>query len=92
MSSKELQIAMLAPVSWPVPPESYGPWEQVCANLCDGLVQRGHQVTLFAAPGSKTSAKLVATVPHAFNLWPEEERRCTQQFDPESGLLVGGLS
>ncbi|MCZ6652466.1 MAG: glycosyltransferase family 4 protein [Planctomycetota bacterium] len=89
MPAKGLKIAMLAPVSWPVPPESYGPWEQVCANICEELVRLGHKVTLFAAAGSHTSARLVATVPHPFSLWPEEELRRTQQFDPDTGLLVG---
>ena len=28
--------------------------------LCDGLVDKGHEVTLFAAPGSKTKAKLIS--------------------------------
>ena len=89
MSADGLKIAMLAPVSWPVPPESYGPWEQVCANICEELVRLGHKVTLFAAAGSHTSARLVTTVPYPFSLWPEEELRRTQQFDPDTGLLVG---
>lgn len=80
---------MLAPVSWPVPPSGYGPWEQVVANLTEELVRRGHDVTLFAAAGSKTSARLVETVPHAFSLWPEEERKKQSRLDPVSGLLVG---
>ena len=84
-----MRIAILAPVSWPVPPASYGPWEQVCANLVDGLVRLGHDVTLFAAPGSKTSATLVETVAHPFSLWPEQQLRREQCFDPGSGLLVG---
>ncbi len=86
---RRVKIAMLAPVSWPVPPDSYGPWEQVCANLCEELVRLGHKVTLFAAPGSKTSARLVVTVPHPFSEWPGDELRRRQQLDPASGLLVG---
>ncbi len=89
MAAETLRIAVLAPVSWPVPPESYGPWEQVCSNLCEHLVALGHEVTLFAAPGSKTSAHLVATVPHPFNLWPEAQLRSEQRVDPVSGLLIG---
>ena len=69
--ARQLRIGMLAPVSWPVPPESYGPWEQVVSNLTEALVRRGHDVTLFAAPGSETSARLVETVAHPFSLWPE---------------------
>ncbi len=88
-SSETLRIAMLAPVSWPVPPRSYGPWEQVVANLTEGLVKQGHDVTLFAARGSKTRARLVETVPHPFSLWPEDELSRPQQFDSSSGLLDG---
>ena len=84
-----LRIGMLAPLSWPVPPEGYGPWELVVSNLTEELVRRGHQVTLFAAAGSKTSARLVETVPYAFSLWPEELRHARQQLDPASGLLKG---
>ena len=87
--SRQLRIGMLAPVSWPVPPESYGPWEQVVSNLTEALVMRGHDVTLFAAPGSKTSARLIETVAHPFSLWPEEELRRLLRFDPGSGLLDG---
>src|SRR5262249_55536859 len=41
-----------------VPPEHYGGIERVIADLADGLVRRGHSVTLWAAPGSRTNAKL----------------------------------
>ena len=85
----KLRIAMLAPVSWPVPPDGYGPWEQVVSNLTEELVAMGHEVTLFAAAGSQTSARLVETVPHAFSLWPEAERDTPRRFDPVSGLLEG---
>jgi len=80
---------MLAPVSWPVPPEGYGPWEKAVSNLTEELCRRGHEVTLFAAAGSRTSAQLVQTVPHPVAMWPEDERRTQQRFDPKSGLLVG---
>lgn len=86
---QRLRIAMLAPVSWPVPPTGYGPWEQVVSNLTEELVRRGHKLTLFAAPGSQTSAQLVQTVPYPLQMWPEKEMRAQQRFDPESGLLVG---
>ncbi|HUS40893.1 MAG TPA: glycosyltransferase family 4 protein [Pirellulales bacterium] len=87
--SGRLRVAMLAPVAWPVPPDGYGPWEQVVSNLTEQLVASGHDVTLFAAAGSQTSAHLVPTVPHAFSLWPESERNAPRQFDPVSGLLEG---
>ncbi len=31
---------MLAPISWPVPPDGYGPWEKVVWNLTEELVHR----------------------------------------------------
>ena len=44
--------------------------------LTEGLVARGHEVTLFATGDSKTSATLVATYPHGYwhdeNMWPWE--------------------
>ena len=85
----KLRIAMLAPISWPAPPTSYGPWEKVVWNLTEELVARGHHVTLFAAAGSRSSAELVETVPHPLQMWPEAERRAPERLDPESGLLVG---
>ena len=84
-----LRIAMLAPISWPVPPTAYGPWENGVSNLTEELVRRGHEVTLFAAAGSRTAAQLVETVPHPLAMWPEDEIRSPQRFDPESGLLLG---
>ena len=54
-----LRIAQLAPPWLAVPPEGYGGVEAMIALLCDGLVERGHQVTLFASGGSNTQAELV---------------------------------
>ena len=41
-----------------VPPQHYGGIERVIADLADALVDRGHQVTLWAGPGSGTRARL----------------------------------
>ncbi len=57
-----LRIAVLAPISWRVPPRHYGPWELFASLLTEGLVARGHQVTLFASGDSETSAELVSVV------------------------------
>ncbi len=49
MLSKDTRIGVLAPVTWNVPPEAYGPWEKVVSNLVRGLVDAGyHNVTLYA--------------------------------------------
>lgn len=42
----------------PVPPRHYGGIERVIADLADSLIARGHQVTLWAGPGSGTKASL----------------------------------
>lgn len=57
---KKLRIAQVAPLWIKVPPEKYGGIERIVAMLCDGLVEKGHDVTLFAAGGSDTKAKLVS--------------------------------
>ena len=51
-----LRIAVLAPPWIPAPPAGYGGIEAVVELLCDALVARGHDVTLFAAPGSCSTA------------------------------------
>jgi glycosyltransferase involved in cell wall biosynthesis len=64
-----MRIAQVAPLSLPVPPGRYGGTERVVYDLVEGLVARGHDVTLFASGDSRTSARLVSTVPCA--LWQE---------------------
>ena len=54
-----LRVAVLAPISWRVPPRHYGPWEQFASLLTEGLVDRGVDVTLFATADSQTTAHLV---------------------------------
>jgi glycosyltransferase involved in cell wall biosynthesis len=55
-----MQIAIIAPVWFPVPPTGYGGIELVVSLLADGLVDAGHDVTLFASGGSHTKARLVS--------------------------------
>jgi glycosyltransferase involved in cell wall biosynthesis len=55
---------LLAPVALPVPPVGYGGTELVVSMLAEGLVARGHDVTLFASGDSVTSARLVSKFPH----------------------------
>ncbi len=62
-----LRIALVAPPVKAVPPVGYGGTERVVAALAAGLVDRGHDVTLFASGDSQTPARLVPIVPRA--LW-----------------------
>lgn len=53
----------MAPPWFAVPPTGYGGVERIVSLLADGLVARGHDVTLFASGGSVTGARLVSTFP-----------------------------
>ncbi len=55
-----LRIAMLAPPWITVPAAGYGGVESVVSTLTEALVAVGHDVTLFCAPGSVSSAKVEA--------------------------------
>jgi glycosyltransferase involved in cell wall biosynthesis len=56
------RIGMVAPISHAYPPSGYGPWERVAHDLTEQLVVMGHEVTLFAAAGSVTTARLIETI------------------------------
>jgi len=61
-----MHIAMLSPIAWSTPPRHYGPWENVASLLTEGLVARGHDVTLFATSDSQTSGTLHAVCPRGY--------------------------
>ena len=65
-----MRVAQIAPLFESVPPTLYGGTERVVAWLTDELVRRGHDVTLFAAGDSQTTARLRAPVPHGLRLDP----------------------
>ena len=56
-----MRIAIIAPAWFAVPPTRYGGIEWVVSILADGLVDHGHEVTLFAAGDSQTKARLVTS-------------------------------
>jgi glycosyltransferase involved in cell wall biosynthesis len=66
-----MHIGMLAPISWRVPPRSYGPWEQVVSHLTEGLVEKGIEVTLFATADSITQAHLASVCPRPYSEDPD---------------------
>jgi glycosyltransferase involved in cell wall biosynthesis len=55
---RKLKIAQVAPLWFPIPPKKYGGTERIVYHLTEGLVKKGHEVTLFASGDSKTKAKL----------------------------------
>jgi glycosyltransferase involved in cell wall biosynthesis len=64
-----VRVAVLAPIAWRVPPRHYGPWELFASLLTEGLVARGHEVTLFATGDSRTSARLNSVIERS---WSED--------------------
>jgi glycosyltransferase involved in cell wall biosynthesis len=56
--TSKLRIAILSPAWYAVPPTGYGGIELVVSLLADGLVDAGHEVTLFASGDSLTKADL----------------------------------
>lgn len=65
-----MRIAQIAPLSEAVPPKFYGGSERVVAALVEELVDRGHEVTLFASGDSETSANLVPVIPESLRRAP----------------------
>ncbi len=64
-----MRIAVLAPVWFAVPPTGYGGIEWVVSLLADGLVDAGHEVTLFASGDSHTKAELSCIFDPAPSQW-----------------------
>ncbi|HKB12699.1 MAG TPA: glycosyltransferase family 4 protein [Vicinamibacterales bacterium] len=71
-----MKIAHIAPVATTIPPPKSGSVETMTSLLTEGLVGRGHDVTLFATADSQTSARLNAIYPHGYwhdeHMWPWE--------------------
>ena len=74
--TRPLRIAQIAPVATTIPPPKSGSVELMTSLLTEGLVARGHDVTLFATGDSRTRAALHATYPHGYwhddSMWPWE--------------------
>lgn len=76
-----MRIGQLAPLAESVPPKLYGGTERVVAWLVDGLVDLGHDVTLFASGDSRTRGKLDP-------VWPKALRLGRRGVDPNSACAV----
>ena len=73
-----LSIAMLAPPWMSVPTPGYGGVEAVVSVLTEVLVSRGHEVTLFCAPGSQSTANVVSLLDSTH---PDEIERSLYEVD-----------
>lgn len=76
---------MLAPPWIPVPPPGYGGIEAVIAALARGLTELGHDVTLFAGPGSEVEP--VAVVEVLDRGYPDSIGRARHEADHVAGAV-----
>jgi glycosyltransferase involved in cell wall biosynthesis len=71
-----MRIAHVAPVTMAIPPSKSGSVEAMTSLLTEGLVARGHDVTLFATAESVTTARRHAIFPRGYRedagMWPWE--------------------
>jgi glycosyltransferase involved in cell wall biosynthesis len=77
-AGKALRVAMLAPPWISVPPPGYGGVESVVGVLTEALVRQGNAVTLFCAPGSVSSARVVTLLDESH---PDEIERSLYEVD-----------
>ena len=75
--SRPLRIAHVGPLATTIPAPKNGSVELITALLTDGLLELGHEVTLFSTGRTQTKAKLHATFPVGYTedphaLWPWE--------------------
>lgn len=63
MPKRSLRIAILAPLLLRVPPKRQGGTEWIVYHQANGFVERGYDVTLLAAAGSRTNARLIPIIP-----------------------------
>jgi glycosyltransferase involved in cell wall biosynthesis len=75
--TRRLRIGLVAPVATTIPAEKNGSVELVTALLCDGLIERGHAVSLFGVGKTQTRAALHATFEQGYledphGMWPFE--------------------
>ncbi len=75
-----MRIALTADPELPVPPLHYGGIERIVDMLAKGLVKRGHEVTLFAHPGSTCPVELVG--------WPGSKSRSLADSLKNSAALA----
>ena len=70
-----MRIAILSSIAWRTPPRQYGPWELVASVIAEGMVDRGHQVSLFATADSITKGNLEAVCSRPYAEHPETDAK-----------------
>jgi glycosyltransferase involved in cell wall biosynthesis len=58
-----MRVVLVAPPYYEIPPRGYGGTELICYLLAEGLVDRGHDVTVVGTGPRHTRARFIATFP-----------------------------
>jgi glycosyltransferase involved in cell wall biosynthesis len=92
---KKLKIAVLAsnfirvpPRPKDIPPQCSGAPETMASLITEGLIKRGHEVTLFASGDSKTKGKLVSVTKRATGTDPKIGFNPSRPHVPYENLLI----
>jgi glycosyltransferase involved in cell wall biosynthesis len=73
-----MKIGIVSPLYESVPPKFYGGTERIVSYLTESLVNKGHDVTLYASGDSVTKAKLIGVSKKALRL----DKNCEDQLAP----------
>jgi hypothetical protein len=73
-----MKIAQIGPFHEPVSLDSEGPAARMIALLASGLLQLGHDVTVFASGDSSTSGNVVPVAPRAMRSYPMPKRHLAE--------------
>ena len=79
-----MRIALIAPPFIPVPPPAYGGTELFIAQLAEGLVDLGHDVTVFANGESTVRCNVRWTFPR--KEWPPQHGDADRHGPGHAGL------
>jgi glycosyltransferase involved in cell wall biosynthesis len=96
LSPQSLRIALVVPPYFDVPPSAYGGVEAVAADLANGLVHQGHEVTLIGAGKPGTAARLLTvwdtTIPERLgDPYPEVMHAILTRHAVEELALAGEI-
>ncbi len=78
-----MKIGIIASIWIRIPPPGFGfgAQEYLAYALGEGLVKKGHEVTIFASADSQTSGKLVSITPTGVGLIPSSDRKVKDIFE-----------
>jgi len=78
-----MKIGIIASIWIRIPPPGFGfgAQEYLAYELAEGLVKKGHEVTIFASADSKTSGKLVSVAPTGVGVMPSSDKKIKDMFE-----------